>query len=133
MYETLFGSVGHLFFRCRRRNVKITSSPFSSYFNPSENAYIILKSVTFSLEKEWPTLIPDYLDNDELSYIRDTLLNTFIQEHNQSMGKSKIIQKNSEENDNEYDNKTSSLSSSSLPTARFLRELFEENDLNKSE
>ncbi|CAF1306448.1 unnamed protein product [Rotaria sordida] len=68
------------------------------------------KLVTVSLEQEWPTPLPDYIDNDELLYIRDTLFNIFMEEYDQSMKKSKIIRNNSEDKDNTDDNTTSTSS-----------------------
>jgi len=115
------------------RSIKTTLSQPPSYFDPTEKSYIILKPVTFPLQKKWPTPLHDYIDNDELTYIRNTLLDIFIQERNQPIGESKIIQDNSEE----HDNATSALSSSSssFSTTRFLREPFEHIDLslNKSQ
>jgi hypothetical protein len=61
-------------------------------------------------------------------------LDIFIQERNQPIGESKIIQDNSEEHDNATSTLSSS-SSSSFSTTRFLREPFEHIDLslNKSQ
>ncbi|CAF3673589.1 unnamed protein product [Rotaria sordida] len=61
-------------------------------------------------KQEWPTPLPDYIDNDELLYIRDTLFNIFMEEYDQSMKKSKIIRNNSEDKDNTDDNTTSTSS-----------------------
>lgn len=116
-----------------RRSVKITSSQSPSYFNPSEKSYIILKPIIVSLKEQWPNPLPDYIDDDEILYIRDTLLNTFIKEHAASVEKPKIIRNNSENNDNE-DNNTTTSTSSSLPSPLFARKSFGHTDssLNKS-
>ncbi|CAF3526450.1 unnamed protein product [Rotaria sordida] len=86
--------------------------------------------VTVSLEQEWPTPLPDYIDNDEVLYIRDILFNIFMEEYDQSMKKSKIIRNNSEDKDNTDDNTTSTSTSSSFPTPRFLQESFGHIDLS---
>jgi hypothetical protein len=115
-----------------------TLSQSPSYFNPKEKSYIILKPVTFSLQKQLPKPLNDYIDNGELFYIWQTLMNIMIEERNQPIEKSKISQNNSEENDDQHDNETSTLStlsSSSLPTALFVQQSFEHIDLslNKSQ
>ncbi|CAF2006790.1 unnamed protein product [Rotaria magnacalcarata] len=112
-----------------RRSVKHTLSQGSSYFDPEEKSYIVLKPITVSLEEEWPTPLPNYIDNDELAYIRDILFNIFMEERDQSMETSKIIRSNSEDKDNE-DNSTTSSSSSLFPNPRFLQESFGHIDLS---
>ncbi|CAF4412247.1 unnamed protein product [Rotaria socialis] len=85
------------------RSLKHTLSQGSSYFNPEEKYNIVLKAITVSLEEEWPTPLPNYIDNDELSYIRDILFNIFMEERDQSMETSKIIRNDSEGTDTQVE------------------------------
>ncbi|CAF4935895.1 unnamed protein product, partial [Rotaria sp. Silwood1] len=115
-----------------RRSVRLTLSQGPSYFRSSEKSYIILKPLIVSLNENWSKLIPEYIDNDELSYIRDTLFNILMEEHGQLMETLKIIRNNSEDKDDE--DKSTTSSSSSFPIPRFLQESFGHIDLslNKS-
>ncbi|CAF3725673.1 unnamed protein product [Rotaria sp. Silwood1] len=111
-----------------RRSVRLTLSQAPSYFRSSEKSYIILKPLIVSLNENWSKLIPEYIDNDELSYIRDTLFNILMEEHDQLMETLKIIRNNSEDKDDE--DKSTTSSSSSFSISRFLQESFGHIDLS---
>ncbi len=111
------------------RSIKLSNSSNWSYFDPKEHPYIVLKPANHPLKEEWPVALPDFVNNEEMSYIKDMLLSILMQESI----KSNMIQNNAEKDDEDGKSASahSSSSTSSFPKPRLCINL-ERVDHNKS-